>query len=223
MSRHPRLLIIAAGTTLRLAACSEREAGPDRIIAPSREPALSAVKFWDANATANWNELATTLAARRPVNVLRLDAYLSLAQLRAAEDAEALKPSSPTSAAIGAASASVLESYFPADVALIEGALAAAAAAEPWAGATHQDFALSTTPERAAAVRVLAFSKSGTPPTTPGHWLWSGGPIARGGSSSPRAMSFFRHRRRRSARLSISPQWPKCVGSPTRELRSNLR
>jgi hypothetical protein len=41
---------------------------------------------------------------------------------------------------------------------------------------------------RAAAARVLAFSASdlvgltdpGTPPTTPGHWLWTGGPIVRG-------------------------------------------
>ena len=114
--------------------------------------------------------------------------YLALAQLRAAEDAGAIRPHSPTSSAIGAASASVLASYFPADVAEIEGALAAQAAAEPWPGAKHEDAALGIPLGRAAAARVLAFSATdlagltdpGTPPTTPGHWLWSGGPIARG-------------------------------------------
>lgn len=188
MSRYTRVLIIAAGATLGLAACSENGAGPDAVVAPSRDPALAAVKFWSANATANWNELATSLASRRPVNVSRMYVYLSLAQLRAAEDAEAIRPSSPTSSAIAAASASVLESYFPADAAEIEAALAAQAAAEPWPGAKHEDGAVGTPLGRAAATRVLAFSTSdlvgltdpGTPPTTPGHWLWTGGPIARG-------------------------------------------
>ena len=187
MSRHTRMLIIAAASALGLTACSGND-GPAAVLAPPREPAPAAVKFWDANAAANWNELATSLAARRPVNVARLYVYLSLAQLRAAEAAEAIKPHSPTSSAIGAASASVLESYFPADVAEIEGALAAQTAAVPWPGAKHQDAALGTPLGRAAAARVLAFSTTdlvgltdpGTPPTTPGHWLWSGGPIARG-------------------------------------------
>ncbi len=188
MSRHTRALVVTAAAALGLTACSRSDGGPDAVMAPSREPARAAVKFWDANATANWNELATSLASRRPVNVSRMYVYLSLAQLRAAEDAEAIKPSSPTSSAIGAASASVLASYFPADVAEIEGALAAQAAAEPWPGAKHEDVAVGTPLGRAAAARVLAFSATdlvgltnpGTPPTTPGHWLWSGGPISRG-------------------------------------------
>ena len=62
------------------------------------------------NATANWTDLKPR---RSPpggrVNVGRLSAYLSLAQLRAAEDAEAIIPHPPTSAAIGAASAAILE------------------------------------------------------------------------------------------------------------------
>lgn len=188
MSRHTRARIICAGTALALIACSENGPGPAAVVAPSPDPAREAVKFWNANATANWNELATSLAARRPVNVIRMYVYLSLAQLRAAEDAEAIKPSSPTSSAIGAASASVLESYFPADAAEIEAALAAQAAAEPWPGAKHQDAVVGAPLGRAAAARVLAYSVSdlvgltnpGTPPTTPGSWLWTGGPIARG-------------------------------------------
>lgn len=214
MSRHSRLLIIAAASTLGLTACSGRDAGPDGMMAPSPGAARSAVKFWEANATANWNELATSLASRRRVNVSRLYVYLSLAQLRAAEDAEAIKPSSPTASAIVAASASVLESYFPADVAEIEGALAAQADAEPWPGAKHQDFALGATLGRAAAVRVLAFSATdlvgltnpGTPPATPGHWLWSGGPIARGNLG---ARPFFL-----ASRDEFRPAAPPSFGSP---------
>jgi len=214
MSRHTRLLIIAAASTLGLTACSGNDGVPAAVLAPTQEPARAAVKFWDANATANWTDLATSLASRRPVNVARLYVYLALAQLRAAEDAEAIRPSPPTSSAIGAASASVLASYFPADVAEIEAALAAQVAAEPWPGAKHQDAALGTPLGRAAAARVLAFSASdligltnpGTPPTTPGHWLWSGGPIARG---SLGARPFFL-----SSRDEFLPPPPPALGSP---------
>ena len=161
--------------------------GPAATVAPTQQ-SRSAVKLWDANATANWNALATSLTARRRVDVNRMYSYLSLAQLRAAEDAEAIRPSSPTSSAIGAASASVLEAYFPGDVAEIEGALDAQLAADPWPGAKHEDAAVGAPLGRAAAGRVLAFSVTdgvgltdpGTPPTTAGHWLWNGGPIVRG-------------------------------------------
>jgi hypothetical protein len=187
MSRHGKALLVVTATALGLAACTGSEMGPAATVAPIQE-SRAAVKFWDANATANWTDLATSLTARRRVDAIRLYAYLSLAQLRAAQDAEAIRPSSPTSSAIGAASASVLSAFFPADVAEIEAALAAQLAAEPWPGAKHEDASVGTPLGRAAAARVLAFSTSdlagltdpGTPPTTPGHWLWTGGPIARG-------------------------------------------
>jgi hypothetical protein len=187
MSSHGRSFLVAVLTSFGLAACAGSDGGPAAIVTSSQE-SRAAVKFWDANATANWTDLATSLTARRRVDVIRLYAYLSLAQLRAAEDAEAIRPSSPTSSAIGAASASVLSAFFPADVAEIEAALAAQLAAEPWPGAKHEDASVGTPLGRAAAARVLAFSASdlvgltdpGTPPTTPGHWLWTGGPIVRG-------------------------------------------
>jgi hypothetical protein len=146
------------------------------------------VKFWDANAAANWNERATALAARRTVNAARLYVYLSLAQLRAAEDAETIRPHPPTSSAIGGASAAILDAYFPLDVADIEGTLDAQQAAEPWPGAKGQDFAAGEAIGRAAAARVLAYSAGdlvgltnpGVPPIGPGYWVWTGGPIARG-------------------------------------------
>lgn len=149
----------------------------------------SAVKFWDANASANWTDVATSLASRRPVGVGRLYAYLSLAQLRAAEAAEAIQPHPPTSAAIGAASAAVLDAYFPADVAEIAATLAAQEGAAPWPGGKHEEWAAGEAIGRAAAARVLAYSASdrfgltdpGTPPVGPGFWVWTGGPIARSG------------------------------------------
>jgi membrane-associated phospholipid phosphatase len=213
MSRHGKALLVVTATALGLAACTGSEMGPAATVAPIQE-SRAAVKFWDANATANWTDLATSLTARRRVDAIRLYAYLSLAQLRAAEDAEAIRPSSPTSSAIGAASASVLAAFFPADVAEIEAALAAQLAAEPWPGAKHEDASVGTPLGRAAAARVLAFSTSdligltdpGTPPTTPGHWLWNGGPIVRGLLG---ARPFFL-----ASRDEFRPGPPPAFGSP---------
>jgi hypothetical protein len=213
MSSHGRSFLVAVLTSFGLAACAGSDGGPAAIVTSSQE-SRAAVKFWDANATANWTDLATSLTARRRVDVIRLYAYLSLAQLRAAEDAEAIRPSSPTSSAIGAASASVLSAFFPADVAEIEAALAAQLAAEPWPGAKHEDASVGTPLGRAAAARVLAFSASdlvgltdpGTPPTTPGHWLWTGGPIVRGMLG---ARPFFL-----ASRDEFRPGPPPAFGSP---------
>ena len=188
MTRHTKALALVAVILIDGSACADSVAAPHAAATRAVGPSLSAVKFWDANATANWTDLYTSLAARRPVNVGRLSAYLSLAQLRAAEDAEAIVPHPPTSAAIGGASAAVLGTYFPADIAEIEAALDAQEAATPWPGAKGEDFAAGEAIGRAAAARVIAYSSGdlvgltdpGTPPTGPGFWVWTGGPIARG-------------------------------------------
>ena len=188
MRRHTRVLTVVASITFGATACADPTVGPDAAAARVARPALSAVKFWDANAAADWTDRATSLAARRTVNVARLFTYLSLAQLRAAEDADAIVPHPPTSSAIGAASAAILNAYFPADIAEIEAALDAQEAEAPWPGAKNQDFAAGEAIGRAAAARVIAYSSGdlvgltnpGTPPTGPGKWLWTGGPIARG-------------------------------------------
>ena len=73
-------------------ACSDSSAGPRAPTTLPVAPNASAVKLWDANAAANWNEQATSLAARQTVNVSRLYVYLSLAQLRAAEAAGTIRP-----------------------------------------------------------------------------------------------------------------------------------
>jgi membrane-associated phospholipid phosphatase len=180
MSGNTKAVALAALLALGLSACADRATAPAGGVLAPDQAARSAVKFWDANATADWNERATSLEGRRPAApVFRLYAYLALAQLRAAEDAQAIQPHPPTSAAIGAASAAILTSFFPLDAAEIQTVLAAQAAAEPWPGAKHQDFAVGEAIGRAAAGRVIAYSlgdrvglaNPGAAPTTPGHWL----------------------------------------------------
>ena len=188
MTRHTKTLALAAVILLGGSACADSVAGPRPTATRATAPSLSAVKFWDANAAANWTDLATSLSARTPVPVGRLSVYLSLAQLRAAEDAEAIVPHPPTSAAIGAASAAYLEASFPSHTAEIEAALDAQQAAVPWPGAKKEDLAAGEAIGRAAAARVIAYSlgdrvgltNPGTPPLGPGFWVWNGGPISRG-------------------------------------------
>ena len=188
MKRHTRIFSFVV-SMLCVCGCTDSPSGPyARALQPEGKASRSAVKLWEDNAAANWTDEATSLAARRNVNVARVFTYLSLAQLRAAEDAEAIVPHPPTSAAIGAASAAILSVYFPADVAEIESELAAQQSAAPWPGAKHEDFDAGKAIGRAAAARIIAYSSGdligltdpGTPPTSPGHWLWTGGPIARG-------------------------------------------
>lgn len=114
--------------------------------------------------------------------------YLARAQFRAGEAAE-LNPGAhpPVSAAIGAASAAILNAFFPLDVAENEAVLDAQESAEPWPGAKHQNFADGEAIGRAIAARVLTCAASdrvnltnpGTPPIGPGDWR-TAGPIARG-------------------------------------------
>jgi hypothetical protein len=70
--------------------------------------------------------------------IIRLYVYLSLAQLRAAEAAQAAPgPHPPIAAAIGGASVAVLSSFFPSSVAQLEAALDAQETSDPWPGAKH--------------------------------------------------------------------------------------
>jgi hypothetical protein len=164
-----------------LSACADSATAPD-VAETTGAPSASGARSGDVNVTADWNQLATSLQARRPAPpVTRVYTYLSLAQLRAAEGARSVRPRAHVAAAIGAASAAILLSYFPADKDEIDAALAAQAAADPWPRAKHRDFATGAAIGRAVAARVIDYSRGdrinlsdpGTPPTTPGHWLYS--------------------------------------------------
>ena len=193
MSTNTRAVALAAALTLGLTACGDRSTAPASGIPAPGEAALSSSdkSRGEANATTDWNQLATSLQGRRPAPpVFRLYAYLGLAQLRAAEDAQdngqdesedaqdgRRRPS--TSAAIGAASAAILASFFTLDSVEIAAALAAQEGADSRRHAKHQDFAAGAAIGRAAAERVkqyalgdrVGLANPGAAPTTPGHWL----------------------------------------------------
>jgi hypothetical protein len=179
MSGNIRAIALATVLALGLVGC-ESPTPPTLPIQKPDEPKESAVKFWDANATLDWNERATSLQGRRPAApVFRMYTYLALAQLRAAEDAQGIQPHPPTAAAIAAASATILKSFFKLDTVEINAALAAQADAEPWSGAKHQDFTAGAAIGEAAARRVIAYAAGdrvglahpGAPPTTPESWV----------------------------------------------------
>jgi len=121
--------------------------------------------------------------------------YLSLAQFRAAEAAQAAPgPHPQIGAAIGGASVAVLRSFFPGSVAQLEAALDAQEASDPWPGAKHADFAAGEAIGRGVGARVLTFAQGdnvgatdpllppiGPPPVGPGNWIYAPPPsIARG-------------------------------------------
>ena len=184
---HPRVLVITLGAVLA-AGCNGPDGAPPTAPVEGIGITASAAKFWEVGATTGWNELATTLADQTAIDQSRLYAYLSLAQYRAAQAAAEVQPHPPTSAAIGGASAVVLSAFFPAAVATIEAALDAQAAAAPWPGAKHADFAAGEALGRDVGAAVLAYAAGdqvgvanpGAPPIGPGYWLWNGGPMARG-------------------------------------------
>ena len=204
-------------TAVLVAACADRSTpvAPDLTTDVSAKAGQSAPKFWETNASANWNAFATTLNARRPVGAGRLYAYLSLAQLRAAEDADGIRPHGPVNSAVGHASAAVLRSFFPSEAAAIVTALGAQAAADPWPGNKHESWSQGATIGAAAAARVLAYAASdnfgltdpGIPPVGPGRWAYSGGPIVRGGLG---ARPFFL-----SSGSEFRSPPPPAFGSPT--------
>jgi len=181
-----RLTSLAVPLVL-LAACSEEPIAPaSSTVDSSAALRGGAPKFWETGAAVAWNELADRLLARRPTSAIRVDVYLALAQLRAAEAAEAgTQPHPPISAAIGGASVEVLSAFFPLDVAELEAALDAQEAADPWPGAKHENFAAGEAIGRAFGARVNTFAQSdlvgltdpGTPPVGPGFWIPNGAPL----------------------------------------------
>jgi membrane-associated phospholipid phosphatase len=177
-----------------LSGCADAPSQPR--LAPADPTArFDAVKFWEATASTTWNARALTLVGQRPPGnaqaaVSRILTYLSLAQYRAvlaAEDGKngSTHPSVP--AAVGAASAAVLNAFFPLDVTAIEAQLAADLAAPGWPGAAQEDAATGLGLGRAVAAAVLArvatdnylVVSPGVPPVGPGYWVSSAAPIVR--------------------------------------------
>ena len=184
MNNHARA-VAASAIVLLAAACSEPNTAPT---SAGTELDASAVKFWEAGATTAWNELATSLADRVAIDQGRMYAYLGLAQYRAAQAANGINPHRPTAAAIGGASAAVLNAFFPANTTEIEAALDAQEAADPWPGAKHANFVVGEALGREVGAKVLTFAagdraglaQPGTPPIGDGYWRSSGAALVRG-------------------------------------------
>ena len=160
-------------------------------VAAKQSTDQSATKFWEVGASVGWNRHAATLMDRRQADAIRFMAYISMAQYRAAEAAQAAPgPHPPIAAAIGGASAAIMRELFPLDGADIDRWLAEQRAADRWPGAKHDDFAAGVAIGRSVAAAVRAhmltdnwtLTSPGTPPTGAGRWAYNpGGPIARGG------------------------------------------
>jgi membrane-associated phospholipid phosphatase len=211
----PRLSL--AVLFLASAACTDA-AGPTAL----PEANGSAVKFWEALATTRWNARASGLLALRPPGngqaaANRIFSYLSIAQYRAVLAAEAGKdrgthPS--VGAAVGAASAVVLSSFFPLDATTIEGQLAADLAAPSWPGGAQEDPGSGEAIGRTVGAAVVTQAASdnylvvpvGSPPIGPGFWVSSGAPIVR---SVHGVRPFFL-----SSADQLRPPPPPAFGSP---------
>jgi hypothetical protein len=219
-----RLLLLGPAVLVAAACGIDRPHPTDASMAANTSVAFSAVKFWDAGAAVSWNRLATDLATAAPapgINAIRLYTYLSLAQLRAAEAAEAAPgPHPPIAAAIGGASVAVLSSFFPSGTAQLEAALDAQQASDPWPGAQHADFAAGEAIGRATGARVLTFAQGdlvgladpllppfGPPPVGPGHWIYAPPPVIARGNLGARPFYL-------TSQDQLRPPPPPAFGSP---------
>jgi hypothetical protein len=184
MPRHPLLLVIALAFA---SACDQPQpTAPASTAGDISATTGGAPKFWETGATVAWNDLADRLLARRPTSALRVDVYLALAQLRAAEAAQAsTRPHPPISAAIGGASVAVLTAFFPQDIGELEATLDAQEAADPSPRDKHENFAAGEAIGRAIGARVNTLAQSdgvgltdpGTAPVGPGYWIPNGAPL----------------------------------------------
>jgi membrane-associated phospholipid phosphatase len=212
-----RMQMIAVAMTA--SACTDLPTRPlDR---PSAQ--FSAVKFWEVNASTRWNERGVALLTLRPpangqAAASRVLTYLSIAQYRAVLAAENGKQGSmhpSVSAAVGGASAAVLNAFFPlaGDVATTEAQLDADLAGPEWPGEKHENEAAGEAIGRAVGAAVLAQAATdnylvvpvGTPPVGPGFWV-PNGPIVR---SLHGARPFFMTS---ASQLRLPP--PPAFGSP---------
>ena len=147
----------------------------------------------EVSTSVRWNRRAIALVvARQPASngqaaVSRILTYVSLAQYRAVQAATKDTKRPSVSAAVGAASAVVLNSFFPLDVASIEAQLNGDLAIPPWPGTPVEDVAAGEALGRsigtavvaqAAGDNYLALAPSAVP-TGPGKWTSSTAAIVR--------------------------------------------
>ena len=178
---------------------------------------------WDTNATVFWTAraqaLASALPLEQPLQIRRMNVYLALAQYRAAEEAE--RTHAPVSIAVGAASAAILEQFFPQSATALRATLDSQLLAHPWREAARgENEAVRESGARIAArvVRYASEDRAGAvdpvplKPATAGSWT--------AGSAAP-ARELYRARAFLLASDSVvRPPPPPSVTSP--EFRAAL-
>jgi hypothetical protein len=167
----------------------------DRLPTESTTRVSNSSSVTGSTSSVRWNRKAIALFRARGGNAGRVNAYLSLAQYRAALAADSAKHGQyrPSPAgAVAAASRVVLKQFYPSDAASIDAEIIAQRD-EPSFGSEHnREFAAGESIGEAVAAAVLAFAASdnsgqtspGTPPVGSGYWTSSGAPIVRGGLGS---------------------------------------
>lgn len=170
--------------------CSDRVVNPRAVLRP--ELSADATKFWQASATVRWNEIARDQTLTHPVSQQfgsRSFAYLSLAQYNAAVAAQAAKDHgdhASISAAVAGASAVVLGSFYPDQVAYFDAQVAEQESEPQWPGEDHDDFAAGSAVGRDVGAAVVAsaatdgFTSSGAGvviPVCPGCWFSAPGKV----------------------------------------------
>ncbi len=186
---RPRLAL-----TIAVALLSACDQAPTAITSSvnATEPLASQSDAGPQTSTVRWNRKAIALFRARGGNAGRVNAYVALAQYRAALAADDAKHGTnrPSLAgAVAAASVVVLKQFYLLDASSIDTELAAQRAAAPVRGEKNKDFAAGEAIGTAIGTAVLALAASdnfgatppGTPPAGPGYWVSSGAPIVRGG------------------------------------------
>jgi hypothetical protein len=184
------LLALTAAATL-LIAC-DRSPTATNEYDPASARVAGAGDTAPTTSTVRWNRKAIALFRARGGNAGRIDAYLAVAQYRAALAADEAKQgtSRPSLAgAVAAASVVVLKQFYPLDATSIDAELAAQRAEAPLGGEHNKDFAAGETIGSQIGAGVLTFASTdnfgatspGSPPSGAGYWVSSGAPIVRGG------------------------------------------
>jgi len=175
--------------TLSAAACSD---APTASLDVDQSPLFGANVASHGTSTVRWNRKSIALFRARGGNAGRVNAYLGVAQYRAAlaaNDAKHGQTRPSLAGAVAAASARVLKQFYSLDVASIDAELAAQRAEPPFGSERNRDFSAGEAIGDAIGVTVLALAATdnfgvtnpGTPPVGTGKWISSGASIVRGG------------------------------------------
>src|SRR6476619_375146 len=152
------LLALTLGTLL-VTAC---DSTPTSITnATGLSPVSAAASSLPSTSTVRWNRKAIALFRARGGNAGRVDAYVSLAQYRAAlaaNDAKQGRSQPSLAAAVAAASVVVLKQFYPLDAASIDAELAEQRAEAPSGSEHNKDFAAGEAIGRQIGSEILTFA-----------------------------------------------------------------